>query len=77
VEDYDDDAEEDSDNKYGVWGLIGEGDALRLKGHGFEFHSSRHVGTLGKPSTRSYLLHVNSGTVSIAVVRSASKRLVL
>src|SRR6218665_3031042 len=35
-----------------VW-LVGRFVAFRTNGLGFEFHSSRHVGTLGKSFTRS------------------------
>jgi len=38
-----------------VWRLIGRFGTFRPKGHGFESHSSRHVGTLGKSFTRSCL----------------------
>ena len=37
-----------------LW-LIGRFYAFRPKGHGFESRSSRHVGTLGKSFTRSFL----------------------
>ena len=37
-----------------VW-RIGRVDALRPKGHGYDFRSSRHVGTLGKSLTHSCL----------------------
>ena len=38
-----------------AWWLIGRFAAFRLKGRGFESHSDRHVGTLGKFFTCSCL----------------------
>jgi len=35
----------------GGWWLIGRFDTFRPKGRGFEFRSSCHIGTLGKPFT--------------------------
>ena len=51
----------------GALRLIGRFDAFRLKGHGFDSRSCRHVGTLGKSFTHSYLCASawNSGTVSL------------
>ena len=43
-------------NLWGAWWLIGRFVAFHPKGRGFESHSSRHVGTLGKSFTRSCLL---------------------
>ena len=43
-----------------VWWLIGRFITFHPKGRGFESHSSRHVGTLGKSFT-----HTNSDTVSM------------
>ena len=40
---------------FGAWWLIGRFDAFRLKGRGFESRSSRHVETLGKAFSRSFL----------------------
>ena len=40
---------------YGAWWPIGRFDAIRPKGRGFESRSSRHVVTLGKSFTRSYM----------------------
>jgi len=39
---------------YGAWWLS----AFGAKGRWFESHSSRHIGTLGKSFTRSYLYDV-------------------
>src|SRR6218665_1714876 len=39
----------------GAWWLIGRFVTFRPKGRGFEYRSSRHVGTLGKSFTRSCL----------------------
>src|SRR6218665_172192 len=41
--------------KCGTWWLILRFDAFRPKGHGFELRSRRHVGTLGKSFTHSFL----------------------
>ena len=43
------------DNYIGAWWLSGKFDVLRPKGSRFEYHSSRHVGTLGKSFTRTCL----------------------
>src|SRR6218665_39138 len=60
---------------------IGWVDAFRPEGRGFEFRSSRHVGSLGKSFTFHLQLpvafrRVSSDKVSIAVVGSASERLI-
>src|SRR6218665_147597 len=39
----------------GAWWRFGRVDAFRPNGHGFDFHSSCHVGTLGKSFTHSCL----------------------
>ena len=41
----------------GVGWLFGRFVAFRVKGHGFEYRSNRHIGTLGKSFTRSCLWH--------------------
>jgi len=65
----------------GAWWSIGRVDAFPPEGCGFEYRSSRHVGTLGKSFHHLQLpvapRRVNSDTVSIAVVGSASERLTL
>ena len=49
-------------NPSSLWVVVASGkfDALRLEGHRFESHTSRHVGTLGK-----WLWRVNSDTASM------------
>ena len=42
----------------GTWWRFGRVDAFRPKGHGFDSRSSRHVGTLGKFLTHSWLWHI-------------------
>ena len=46
------------DNNCGMWCRIGRVKAFRPEGRGFEFLSSRHVGTLGKSFTRNCLWHI-------------------
>src|SRR6218665_3394898 len=43
-------------NSGGAWWLSGKVGALRPGGRRFESHSIRHLGTLGKPFTHSFLL---------------------
>ena len=52
----------------GTWWRFGRVDASRPEGRGFESHSSRHVGTLGKSFTHSCLWRFGMklrGTVSV------------
>ena len=51
----------------GTWWRLGWDDDLQPEGRGFDYRSSRHVGTLGKSFTRSCLCASawNSDTVSV------------
>ena len=65
---------------YGVWWRIGGVDAFRPESPGFESHLNRSNSDLGQVLHLQLPIafqHVNSDTVSIAVVGSTSERLML